>query len=205
LPGNAPPLGRTVALPGNDVLVVRGDNVVSVRGTFDMVTMYEQLGLKVTPYPAQPIGPFSFGGGSMVHSGSTAIPQAFGLTVIHVRSEEEQAEIQRRARIIFAELVGMPGFISAMGVTFGSQMYTISAWDSAEGPRNLGSSPTHREAVRSMHKDDLGGGGMLATYLLEGTRFMTRCANQHVVELKDGVETCPTCDEPVARIEGPVW
>ena len=99
LPGGAPPLGRTVALPGNDVLVVRGDRVVSVRGTFDLVTTYEQLGLKVTPFPAEPIGPFSFGGGSMAHSGSTAIPQAFGITVLHIRGDEEQAEVQQRGRM----------------------------------------------------------------------------------------------------------
>jgi hypothetical protein len=205
LPGGAPPLGRTVALPGNDVLVVRGDRVVSVRGTFDLVTMYEQLGLKVTPYPAEPIGPFSFGGGSMVHSGSTAVPQAFGITALHMRDGEEQAEVTQRARAIMAELLGAPGFIAAMGVTYGDRAFTISAWDSPDGPAAVNSSPGHRDAVRAMFQDNLALGGLLATYTLRGAREMTRCRNDHFLEVKDGLHACPVCEEPVERLDGPAW
>jgi predicted ester cyclase/heme-degrading monooxygenase HmoA len=153
LPGGVPPLGRTIELPGIDVLVTRGDRVLSVRGMFDRVKLYEQLGLKVTPMPARPIGPFSFGGGTLVRSGSTAIPQAFGMTALEIRGDEEQAEVERRARMVMAELIGVPGFIAAMGLTFGNRMFTISAWDSPQGPRGVGASASHRDSVRAMYKD----------------------------------------------------
>ena len=62
LPGG-PPLGRSIALPGADFIQIEGDGVRSVDGYFDQKTMLEQMGLAVTPMPAEAIGPFSFGSG----------------------------------------------------------------------------------------------------------------------------------------------
>ena len=41
----APPTGRTVALPGVDLITVEGDKIRAVQGYFDQKTFLEQLGL----------------------------------------------------------------------------------------------------------------------------------------------------------------
>ena len=68
LPGG-PPLGKTIALPGADFIEVDGDRVRSVTGYFDQKLLFEQLGLAVTPLPAEAIGPFTFGYGARVLDG----------------------------------------------------------------------------------------------------------------------------------------
>src|SRR5215208_5548889 len=46
-----PPTGKTIKLPGIDVIRVSGDKVLSVTGYFGRQTMLEQLGLQVVVQP----------------------------------------------------------------------------------------------------------------------------------------------------------
>jgi ketosteroid isomerase-like protein len=53
LRGTDDSLGRTVAVPGIDVVVVRDGRVLVARRLFDRVMLYEQLGLSVVLLPGQ--------------------------------------------------------------------------------------------------------------------------------------------------------
>jgi len=56
LRGTDASLGRTVAVPGIDVVVVRDGRVLVARRLFDRVMLYEQLGLEVVLMPAESEG-----------------------------------------------------------------------------------------------------------------------------------------------------
>lgn len=64
-----PPTGRSVRLPGADVIRVEGDRVRSVTGDFDTTVLPAQLGLQVIVQPTS-VGPFSFG--TSVHASRAA-------------------------------------------------------------------------------------------------------------------------------------
>lgn len=190
LPGDMPPLGRTVALPGADFIETEGDKVRSVTGYFDQSTMLTQLGLAVNPMPAEAIGPFSFGGGVHVTAGKPAKPGAFTITTLNVRSDEEQKQVADASREIAMEMLGMPGFLGFAGLTFGRRMFTITAWEDETGPQQLLGSSKHREAAKRMYRDDFTTGGMLSVWKPERIRMLVRCAT--CGELADR-ELSPSC------------
>jgi steroid delta-isomerase-like uncharacterized protein len=141
-----PPTGRAVALPGADFIAVDGDRVRAVQGYFDSRAVPEQLGLQVIVQPRR-AGPFTFGTGAQVHSGSTARPGAFGLTVLTARSPDEVEEVQGYSRRVAQEMLAMPGFIGWLGVIAGDRMFTITAWEKPEDARPLMRGGAHKEAM----------------------------------------------------------
>ena len=124
--GGLPPTGRSVRLPGADLIRTRGDLVGSVVGYFDTASLPRQLGMQVVVQPAQ-AGPFSFGTAVSAGRAETE-PGAVAVTVLEVRSEAEVAEVAERGRGTVAALLGAPGFQAWLGVTAGRRMYTFTAW-----------------------------------------------------------------------------
>ena len=151
----APPTGRPVALPGADFITVAGDRVSSVRAYFDQRTFVEQLGLQVIVQPYS-IGPVSFGSSVQMQSGKLTKPGAFSLTWIQVRSDEEAQEVRERSHQIMMEMAQVPGFISFMGTSMGHRLFTISAWEDAESPKQLLRGGAHKEAMDRFFGPDFG-------------------------------------------------
>lgn len=172
--GDAPPTGQTVALPGADFITLDGDKVRSVQGYFDQRTFVEQLGLQtmVMPYRA---GPFAFGYATTAKTGKRMKPGAVSLTKITVRSEQERQQIREYSRAIAAEMLTMRGFLGWIGVVVGDEMYTISAWEDAEAPRQLLRGGTHRSAMRHFYEENFALGGMLSVWSPERIKLEVRC------------------------------
>ncbi|MBI2684221.1 MAG: ester cyclase [Actinobacteria bacterium] len=120
-----PPTGRTVDLRGVDVIAVERDRVRSVEGHFDTRLLPEQLGLHVIVQPAA-IGPFEFGVSAYVPA-ADAEPGAVSLTVLEARWPDEIEEVRGRSRDVVLGILETPGFISWIGVTVGSRMFTLTA------------------------------------------------------------------------------
>jgi steroid delta-isomerase-like uncharacterized protein len=157
-----PPTGRSIELPGADVIRVEGDRVRSVHGYFDTAVVPRQLGLQVIVQP-ESIGPFSFGTSVYVSKAPTE-PGAVSLTVLEARSGAEREEIARSSRDVAAEMLAMPGFISWLGVTVGDRMFTITAWEGPDDPARLRESPAHAAAMRRFFGPDLARGGQTGVW-----------------------------------------
>ena len=145
LAGN-PPTGRTVVLPGVDVIETDGERVRSVRGYFDQKTLAQQLGLQVIVQPTS-IGPARFGTSVRLTTGKRTRPGAFSVTWLEAPTEAERDTVRARTRAMFGDLAAMPGFIGLVLAAVGDRMMTLSAWESPEHPRQLLSGGPHKEAM----------------------------------------------------------
>ena len=105
------------------------------------------------------IGPFQFGTSTRVASGSKATPGAFSVTVLEVRTAEEQQKVRESSRKVATEMLGMPGFISFVGATVGDRMMTITAWESPDAMMPLMKGGEHRSAVGRFFGPELSRGG----------------------------------------------
>jgi steroid delta-isomerase-like uncharacterized protein len=192
-----PPSGRGVRLPGADVIVVEGERVRSVTGYFDTAAVPRQLGLQVVVQPTT-IGPFSFGTGTYVQR-SGAQPGAVSLTVLEARTAEEREEVADRSRDTALEMLAMPGFISWLGIVVGDRMYTVTAWEDADGPGRLRESPAHSAAMeRFFASPGIARGGQTGVWTAQRLNGMwTRCdACGEMRQAADG--RCPACGAQVA-------
>jgi hypothetical protein len=153
-----PPTGRTVALPGVDIIEVYGDRISSVRGFFDQKTFLEQLGLRVIAQPDR-AGPFEFGYSLHVGTGKRTKPGAVSLTCLQVHSDAEAAEVRTYSRQILAEMLSLPGFIAFFGGTVGHTLYTVTAWEDPDQPRQLLRGGAHKDAMRRFFGPDFAVGG----------------------------------------------
>jgi predicted ester cyclase len=144
-----PPTGRPVRLTGVDMITADADGVHRVEGFFDGGVIPRQLGMQVAVQPPN-TGPVSFGTAVHVAGPSSGAPGAVSVTSLHVRDATEVAETQERSRVIARELAGMKGFMGFIGVTIGTRLLTISAWEDADGPRQLmQGAPTRRRRTAS--------------------------------------------------------
>lgn len=148
-----PPSGRTVSLPGVDIIDVGADGIRSVRGYFDTRALPEQLGLQVLVQPNQ-AGPFAFGMSLAAHSGSRTPPGAFSITTIW-NDDAQTAEVRELSRHTAAEMLRMEGMIGVSMFRIGNRGVTISAWESPEQPRQLMRGGTHSKAMQRFW-DELG-------------------------------------------------
>lgn len=191
-----PPSGRSVRLPGADVIVVDGDRVRSVAGYFDTAVVPRQLGLQVLVQP-ETIGPFTFGVCTHV-SRSAAEPGAVSLTVLEARTPEEVGEVRQRSRDTAMEMLEMPGFISWLGVVAGDRMYTITAWEDTDAPRGLRDSPAHAAAMtRFFASPGLGRGAQTGVWVADRLNGLwARCeACDAMGQPTEG--RCPACGAEV--------
>jgi steroid delta-isomerase-like uncharacterized protein len=160
-----PPSGKKVEVAGADFIGTRDGKIQSVEGYFDSTAVPVQLGLKVNVGP-EAIGPFQFGTSTRVSSGKTVAPGAFSVTALQARSPEEVQRVSDAAREVSMELLGMPGFISAVLVVVGDRMVTITAWESPENPQALRSG-AHAEAMKRFFDSSgqsMGGAGLTGVW-----------------------------------------
>jgi steroid delta-isomerase-like uncharacterized protein len=150
-----PPSGRSVALPGVDLITIADGKIGSVEGYFDRQTMAEQLGLQVLVQP-HAAGPFQFGYAVRATTGSTKVPAAVSLTWIDARSEEEADQVRAISRPLAAELAKAPGFISWLGVGIASRLFTITAWESEDAIKQAMRNNLHTGAIKRFFTEDFG-------------------------------------------------
>ena len=146
------PTGRTVALPGVDVITIRDGEIRSVEGYFDRQTMAEQLGLQVIVQP-HAIGPFEWGYAVRASGDSRKIPGAVSVTWIDTSSAEEADQVREIVRPLVAELTKAPGFISWLGMVIAGRMYTLTAWESADAVQEITRNQVHQDAVRKFFSE----------------------------------------------------
>jgi steroid delta-isomerase-like uncharacterized protein len=198
-----PPTGRAVEVRGVDVAVVAEGKLRSVQGYFDSAAVPRALGLDVIVQP-HAIGPFAFGTGLRVSNGNKAVPGAFGITFISARDKEDELAIRESSRKILQELLGIPGFISAVTVTVEERMMTITAWETPESMKPLMAMGEHRAAVgRYFGSSEYGMGGMTGVWIPHhlGARRVRcpACEKMASVEVPDGRCTCGVeLPEPLA-------
>jgi steroid delta-isomerase-like uncharacterized protein len=148
-----PPSGRSVALPGVDLITVVDGKIGSVEGYFDRQTMAEQLGLQVLIQP-HAAGPFQFGYAVRAAAGSREPPGAVSLTWIDARSSEEADQVRATSRPLAAELAKAPGFISWLGVGIANRLYTITAWESEDAIKQAMRNSLHAGAIKRFFTED---------------------------------------------------
>lgn len=141
-----PASGRTVALPGVDLIDVAAEGITAVKGFFDSRALPEQLGLQVLVQPFT-LGPFAFGFSTSVQSGKKNRPGAFGITTIW-NDDAQTEEIRNFTRATAMEMREMQGFIGLATLRIGSRGVTISAWETPEDVKQLRRTGSHPEAMR---------------------------------------------------------
>jgi heme-degrading monooxygenase HmoA len=174
-----PPSGKAVSVAGVDIVKLSQDGLQSVVGYFDSRAVPQQLGLQVVVQPRS-IGPFTFGVSTRVVSGRNATPQAFSVTSLEPRSEQEKEEIRLAGRETLKEMLGMEGFISATTVTCGNRQMTFTAWEKPENISQMRSSKHHSQATRGFYGTEFAQGGIISTWQMP-TKVQTfqRCPECH--------------------------
>lgn len=150
------PTGRPIALPGADFIRLGPDGIRSVRGYFDSGAIARQLGL--SPSPQQAIGPFSFGVSTRVQTGRRLQPGAFTVTRLRAHSGASGATLHEAGCEIAQDLLGRPGFLSAMTASVGDEMMTVAAWDSIDAVQQL-RDPRHLQVVAEHFGPAISAGG----------------------------------------------
>jgi len=145
--------GRSVALRGADFISVASGKITSVDSYFDRQTMAEQLGFQVIVQPDEE-GPWQLGYAYRTTAGSRKAAGAIGLTWIDVRSEEEARHVEALGDDVAAELRKVPGFISLVGAGIGSRLFTVTAWESADGVRETMRNIPHASAMKHFFTQD---------------------------------------------------
>jgi steroid delta-isomerase-like uncharacterized protein len=158
------PTGRTVALPGVDVITIAGGGITSVEGYFDRQEMAEQLGLQVIVQP-HATGPFEFGYSVRASGGSHKIPGAVSVTWIDTSSAGEADQVREIVRPIAAELTKAPGFISWMAMGIAGRMYTVTAWESVAAVQEVMRNHEHQSAVRRFFGENFCTGGSTGVWI----------------------------------------
>jgi steroid delta-isomerase-like uncharacterized protein len=201
--GGGPPTGRAIAFPGVDFIQVRDGHVAAVEGYFDQRGLVEQLGLQVIVQPYE-LGPVSFGSSVHMASGNPARPGAFSLTWIDVRSDAEAEQVAADTRAIMPELARMQGFVAFLATRIGRRLCTITAWESADQPRQLLQSPAHRAAMERVFHQGFALGGLAAVYVSDRIDDpWTRC--ESCGALLDRSTTSPMCRCGRAAPPRPMW
>lgn len=169
----APATGATVALPGIDVIELRGDALASVRGYFDRQTFLEQLGLQVTVMPWR-AGPVTFGVATRLETATPSPPGAMSLTMLEVRTDEEVERVRETTRRILPELARMRGFLGLTTAVIGRRLYTMAAWAAAEDPGQLHEGE-HVAAMREVYGGRIGQAGVTGIWTPVQLNVRVRC------------------------------
>ena len=145
-----PPTGRSVSLPGLDIVETGSSGIASVTGYFDSRVVPEQLGLDVIVQPRS-VGPFEFGTSVAVQSGNTTKPGAFSITTIWNDADQTE-DIRELSRTTAQQMLEMKGFIGLLLVRVAGRGITISAWETPEDVMQIRRSSAHREAMARFWK-----------------------------------------------------
>jgi steroid delta-isomerase-like uncharacterized protein len=172
-----PPTGKSVMVLGADFIRIGGGKIQTVDGYFDSRDVPEQLGLQVLVQPKE-IGPFVFGNATRASNGKNVKPGAFSITVLESRSPEETRVVEQQSAPIVGEMMSMNGFLGWVGVTVGSRLMTISAWENAKDPRQLLTGGSHAGAMKKFFGTELASGGFTSVWVPDriNTRWV-RCVS----------------------------
>jgi steroid delta-isomerase-like uncharacterized protein len=186
-----PPSGKSVTVSGADFIRVAGGKIQTVDGYFDSRAVPEQLGLQVLVQPKE-LGPFTFGNSTRGWSGKNAKPGAFSITVLEARSPEEIQAVSMQSAGIVDEMLAMNGFLGFVGVTVGSRMMTISAWENPKDPRQLLAGGRHAEAMKKFFGTELASGGFTSVWLPDriNTRWVRCLSCQRMADHERSAGMC---------------
>ena len=186
-----PATGRSISLPGVDVIEIGAEGITAVKGYFDTRAVPDQLGLQVLVQPFK-VGPFSFGSSLSVQSGKKTKPGAFGITTIW-NSDSQTEEIRALTRTTATEMLNMKGFIGVSFFRIGGRGVTISAWEKPEHVKQLTSGGTHSEAMRRFWAD-LGDSAFTSVWVPDHVKPLwvrcTACRKMNDCEKNSGVCRC---------------
>jgi predicted ester cyclase len=150
------PTGRSIALPGLDVITTIADGEVrSVRGYFDQKLFFEQLGFQVLVAP-QSDSRVRYGVAAYARSGRCTRPAAFTTTWIDVRDEQEQQLVVESSRRVVAEAAPDAGFISWLGVIVDGRLFTATAWENLESMQRVMRGPAHLQGMELATRHGVG-------------------------------------------------
>jgi len=194
-----PALGKSLALPGVDVITADDDGaILTVERHFDRQTMAEQLGFQVIVQPASD-DVWQLGYAWRATAASTAIPGAISMTWTNARSLEEAERLEEIGTVFGAELTEVPGFISVIAGGIGNRLFTVAAWENEDAIRSALRSKLHTHGVRLFHNEDfLGsfGSGIFTAQRITPTWVRcTSCAR--VVQEAEANGNC-TCGQPLS-------
>jgi len=186
-----PPTGKSVTVSGADFIRVAGGKIQTVDGYFDSRAVPDQLGLQVLVQPKE-IGPFTFGNATRGWGGKSVKPGAFSITVLESRSPEETRFVEQQSVPIVGEMMSMNGFLGWVGVTVGSRMMTISAWENAKDPRQMLTGGTHAEAMKKFFGAEVAGGGFTSVWVPDriNARWVRCDACLRMADHERGAGTC---------------
>jgi len=186
-----PATGRSIALPGIDMIEIGADGIKTVKGYFDTRSVVEQLGLQVLVQPFK-VGPFAFGNSTSVHSGKKTKPGAFGIKTIW-NPDSQTEEIRAMTRTTATEMLRMEGFIGASFIRIGGRGVTITAWEKPEHTKQLMKGGTHSEAMQRFW-DELGDFGYTSVWIPDHVNPLwvrcTVCRKMNNYEKNSGVCGC---------------
>jgi len=170
-----PPTGKSVSLQGADFVQFADGKIESVKGYFDSGTVPRQIGLNVIVQPSE-VGPFRFGTSVSVQTGRKQVPGAFSITQLEPLDDEAAEKIRESSRATLASMLEMDGFIGAVTASIGERMMTISAWDSADAPRQLMRGGPHAAASKAMMDGSLAKSGYTSVHVpVRVNPFLLRC------------------------------
>jgi len=195
-----PPSGRSVDLPGVDLIRVGEQGIEAIEGHFDSAVVPRQLGLQVLVQPAG-IGPFRFGSSVVVRTGKPGRPGCVSTTELVARTDEEVERIRETSRQIAIELLGAPGFIGFTGTVDGRRMRTFTEWESAEAMQAAMRSGTHARAMQEFFGSGYAEGGSTAVWqaLRLGARWRRCPACGTMNRLDDDAGICG-CGERLTAV-----
>jgi steroid delta-isomerase-like uncharacterized protein len=157
-----PPTGKSVRVPGIDVIETGPDGIVGVTGYFDSAAVPRQLGLDVIVQPSE-IGPFRFGTSTLVRTGKAALPGCVAITELIARDVASAQRVRETAREVVVEaLQQVPGFLWFSTSSAGTRMTTVSMWDSIDSMRRAMHDGTHAQAMRDFY--DYADSGITSVY-----------------------------------------
>ena len=159
-----PPTGKTIELAGADFIVTDGARINSVVGYFDSGAVPRQLGLQILVQPHS-VGPFGFGNSVQVQTGKRQPPGAMAITTLHAKDDAHAEQVGDYSRQSMIEMLGMDGFIGVTTGKIGQRMFTVSAWDTPEQPRQLMRGGTHKAAMQPFFTGDLAASGFTSVWV----------------------------------------
>lgn len=170
------PTGRSIELAGAEFVRMAPEGIRSARSYFDSLALLRQLGLPASAQP-DPMGPFSFGVSTRVQSGRKLQPGAFTVTRLRARNGADMAALQDAGCEIAQDLLGRPGFLSAMTTAVGDEMMTVAAWDSVEAVQQL-RDPRHLQVMAEHFGPELSSGGATSVWAPAAlSPLWVRCAS----------------------------
>jgi hypothetical protein len=65
-----------------------------------------------------------------------------------VHDDAEKQRVREMSRDTIMEMLGMPGFVSAVTAVVGTRMFTVTAWEDVESVGQMRGSEAHRGAMQ---------------------------------------------------------